>query len=67
MKTFELNDSQAVEHVNSVNITNKELQLIGDRITNRIGQIIEQSKRNIAAFVNSEVSITYWRIGKDIA
>lgn len=48
-------------------ITSGELQQIGVRITDGVGQIIEQSKRAIAVYLNSEVSMTYWRIGKFIA
>jgi hypothetical protein len=48
-------------------VTLNELQQIGIRITDGVGQIIEQSKRTIAVYLNSEVSITYWRIGKYIA
>lgn len=32
-----------------------------------VGRIIEQSKHTIAVYLNSEVSMTYWRIGKYIA
>ena len=48
-------------------ITPGELQRIGTRITDGVGQIIEQSRRAIAVYLNSEVSMTYWRIGKYIA
>ena len=48
-------------------ITPSELQQIGVRITDGVGQIIEQSRRTIAVYLNSEVSMTYWRIGKYIA
>lgn len=44
-----------------------ELQQISSRITDGVGGIIEQSKRTIAVYLNSEVSMTYWRIGKYIA
>ena len=36
-------------------------------ITDGVGSIIEQSKRTIAVYLNSEVSMTYWKIGKYIA
>jgi len=48
-------------------ITPIELQQIGARITDNVGHIIEQSKRSIAVYLNCEVSMTYWRIGKYIA
>ena len=48
-------------------ITPYELQQIGTRITDGVGHIIEQSRRAIAVYLNSEVSLTYWRIGKYIA
>ena len=44
-----------------------ELQRISNRITEHIGGIIEQSKRTVAIYLNSEVSMTYWHIGKLIA
>lgn len=48
-------------------ITPSELQQISTRITDGVGNIIEQSKRTIAVYLNSEVSMTYWKIGKYIA
>jgi len=48
-------------------IAPSELQQISTRITDSIGNIIEQSKRTIAVYLNSEVSMTYWKIGKYIA
>ena len=48
-------------------ITPSELQHISTRITDGVGSIIEQSKRTIAVYLNSEVSMTYWKIGKYIA
>lgn len=47
-------------------ITPSELQQISTRITDGVGNIIEQSKRTIAVYLNSEVSMTYWKIGKYI-
>ncbi|MBQ9548169.1 MAG: hypothetical protein IJV01_03300 [Bacteroidales bacterium] len=44
-----------------------ELLKIGSRITDGVGRIIEQSRRTIAVYLNGEVSLTYWRIGKYIA
>ena len=44
-----------------------ELEQIGSRISEGVGHIIEQSKHTIAVYLNSEVSMTYWRIGKYIA
>ena len=48
-------------------ITPSELQQISTRISEGVGSIIEQSKRTIAVYLNSEVSMTYWKIGKYIA
>ncbi len=48
-------------------ITPSELQQISTRITDGVGNIIEQSKRTIAVYLNSEVSMTYWKIGNYIA
>ena len=48
-------------------ITPSEMQQISTRITDGVGNIIEQSKRTIAVYLNSEVSMTYWKIGKYIA
>lgn len=47
-------------------ITPNEIQQIGNRITNKVGIIIEKSRRNVAVYLNSEISMTYWRIGKYI-
>ena len=51
----------------SKDITPSELHQISTRITDGVGNIIEQSKRTIAVYLNSEVSMTYWKIGKYIA
>ena len=48
-------------------ITPSELQQISTRISDGVGSIIDQSKRTIAVYLNSEVSMTYWKIGKYIA
>ena len=48
-------------------ISPSELEQIGSRITEGVGHIIEQSKHTIAVYLNSEVSMTYWRTGKYIA
>ena len=48
-------------------ITHVELKQISNRIIDGVGNIIEHSKRTIAVYLNSEVSMTYWRIGKYIA
>lgn len=48
-------------------ISPAELEQIGYRITEGVGHIIEQSKHTIAVYLNSEVSMTYWCIGKYIA
>ena len=39
-------------------ITSSELQQISARITRGVGSIIERSKRTIAVYLNSEVSLT---------
>ena len=44
-----------------------DIESIGSRISNGIGQIIEQSKYTIAVYLNTEVTLTYWRIGRCIA
>ncbi len=48
-------------------ITSSELLQIGSRISEEVGRIIELSKHTIAVYLNGEVSMTYWRIGKYIA
>lgn len=48
-------------------ITSSELQQISARITQGVGGIIEQSKRTIAVYLNSTISMTYWNIGRYIA
>lgn len=48
-------------------ITSSELQQISARITQGVGSIIEQSKRTIAVYLNSTISMTYWNIGRYIA
>ena len=48
-------------------ISSVELQQIGARIKDGVGHIIEQAKHTTAIYLNSEVSMTYWRIGKYIA
>ena len=48
-------------------ITASELLQIGSRISEGVGHIIELSKHTIAVYLNGEVSMTYWRIGKYIA
>lgn len=51
----------------SKQISPAELEQIGSRISEGVGHIIEQSKHTIAVYLNSEVSMTYWHIGKYIA
>lgn len=41
-----------------------EIQQIGSRISERVGGIIEQAKHTVAVYLNSEISMTYWQIGK---
>lgn len=48
-------------------ITYSGLQQISARITQGVGSIIEQSKRTIAVYLNSTISMTYWNIGRYIA
>ena len=48
-------------------ITSSELKQISARITQGVGSIIEQSKRTIAVYLNSTISMTYWNIGRYIA
>ena len=48
-------------------ITSSELLHISARITQGVGSIIEQSKSTIAVYLNSKVSMTYWKIGRYIA
>lgn len=54
--------SNAIIHTDNVDIEG-----IGSRISDGIGQIIEQSKYTIAVYLNTEVTLTYWRIGRCIA
>ena len=44
-----------------------DIESIGTRISDGIGQIIEQSKYTVAVYLNTEVTMTYWRIGHCIA
>lgn len=44
-----------------------ELQQIGSRIIEGVAGIIEHAKQKVAVYLNSEVSMTYWRIGRYIA
>ncbi len=48
-------------------ISESELQQIGTRITEGVTDIIEHAQQRVAVYLNSEVSMTYWRIGKYIA
>lgn len=48
-------------------ISDNELLQIGSRISNGVEKIIAESKHSIAFYLNSEVSMTYWRIGRYIA
>ena len=48
-------------------ISSGELHQISTRITDGVGNIIEQSKRTIAVYLNSEESMTSWKIGNHIA
>ena len=51
----------------TIQINPSELNRIGIRITDSVSQIIAQSKRTVAVYLNCEVSMTYWRIGNYIA
>ena len=42
---------------------NVDVEGIGSRISDDIGQIIEHSKHAVAVYLNTEVTLTYWRIG----
>ena len=46
---------------------NVDVEGIGSRISDDIGQIIEHSKHAVAVYLNTEVTLTYWRIGRCIA
>jgi len=48
-------------------IPDAQLLQIGSQITDGISQIIEQTKSSVAVYLNSEISMTYWRIGKLLA
>ncbi len=37
-----------------------------DNLYNRIVELVENAKRNVAVKVNSEMTFLYWNIGKDI-
>lgn len=44
-----------------------EIQQIGSRISERAGGIIEQAKHTVVVYLNSEITMTYWQIGKDLS
>lgn len=44
-----------------------DIESIGSRISEGIGQIIEKSRYAVAVYLNTEVTLTYWRIGRCIA
>ena len=46
---------------------NVDVEGIGSRISDDIGRIIEHSKHAVAVYLNTEVTLTYWRIGRCIA
>ena len=46
---------------------NVDVEGIGLRISDDIGLIIEHSKHAVAVYLNTEVTLTYWRIGRCIA
>lgn len=46
---------------------NVDVEGIGSRISDDIGRIIEHSKHAVAVYLNTEVTLTYWRIGHCIA
>ena len=37
-----------------------------DDLYNRITELIENARRNVAVKINSEMTLLYWNIGKDI-
>lgn len=49
------------------NITDVQIEQIGSKISEGACQIIDQAKRTVAVYLNSEISMTYWRVGKYIA
>jgi len=49
------------------NIPDSQLEQIGSKITDGVSQIIDQAKHTVAVYLNSEVTMTYWRVGKYIA
>ena len=48
-------------------ISPEQLQMEGSRITEGVSRIIESARHTVAVYLNSEVSMTYWRIGAYIA
>ncbi len=46
-----------MQNFNSINI---------DNLYNRISNLIENAKKNVAIKVNNEITLLYWNIGKDI-
>lgn len=48
-------------------ISPEQFQIDGARISEGVSRIIEQARHTIAVYLNSEVSMTYWRIGAYIA
>lgn len=47
-------------------ISTDEIQQIGCRITEGVSQIIDGARHSVAVYLNSEVTMTYWHIGKYI-
>lgn len=47
-------------------ISTDEIQQLGCRITEGVSQIIDGSRHSVAVYLNSEVTMTYWHIGKYI-
>lgn len=41
-------------------------KLVNNNLTSEIKQLIEQSRRNVATLVNSEITLLHWSVGKRI-
>lgn len=61
------NDKYIPTSVSNDNVNLEEVELIGSRISEGVCQIIEGSRHTIAVYLNSEVSMTYWNIGRYMA
>lgn len=61
------NDRFMPTSVSNDNANPEEVELIGSRISEGVCQIIERSRHTIAVYLNREVSMTYWNIGRYMA